>query len=90
MAGLKQREAAELMGIKDYQLTNYENNRSEPNIATLKKMSKVYKVSIDGLVGNMMPPKIDEEKMAKYNIEKLLDSLNGLVDVINETKDNLK
>ena len=90
MVGLKQGEAAQLMGIKSYQLANYENNRSEPNISTLKKMSKVYKVSIDGLVGNMMPPKINEEEMAKYNIDKLLNSLNDLVEVINETKDNLK
>ena len=49
---LTQREAAELIGVKYYQLGNYETNRSEPNIETLKKMSEVYKTSIDNLVGN--------------------------------------
>lgn len=49
---LKQKEAAELMGIKNYQLGDYETNRSEPSIDILKKMSKIYGVSIDKLVGN--------------------------------------
>ena len=51
-AGLSQKEAAELIGVKNYQLGNYETNRSEPSIAVLKKMSQVYGVSIDALVGN--------------------------------------
>lgn len=49
---LTQKEAAEQIGINDYQLGNYETNRSEPSISILKKMSKVYGVSIDTLVGN--------------------------------------
>ena len=50
--GLSQKEAAELIGVKYYQLGNYETNRSEPSIKVLKKMSQVYQVSIDQLVGN--------------------------------------
>lgn len=50
--GLSQCQAAELIGIKNYQLGNYETNRSEPSIDILKKMSQVYDVSIDLLVGN--------------------------------------
>lgn len=53
-ANLTQKEAANLIGIKDYQLGNYETNRSEPSLAILKKMSKVYYVSIDKLLGNSM------------------------------------
>ena len=41
---LSQKEAADLMGIKSYQLANYETNRSEPSIEVLKAMSVVYKV----------------------------------------------
>ena len=51
-AGLRQNEAAELMGIKNYQLGNYETDRSEPNIDILKKMSKIYGVSVDRLIDN--------------------------------------
>lgn len=49
--GLSQKEAAEKIGINNYQLGNYETNRSEPSIAILKKMAALYRVSIDNLVG---------------------------------------
>ena len=49
---LSQKEAAEKLGIKAYQLGNYETNRCEPNIEVLKKMSKVYRVPLDTLLGN--------------------------------------
>ncbi len=49
---MTQQEAAPLIGIKSYQLANYESNRSEPNIKVLIGMSKVYHVSIDTLLGN--------------------------------------
>ena len=49
--GLSQKEAAEKIGINNYQLGNYETNRSEPSIAILKKMAALYNVSIDTLVG---------------------------------------
>ena len=41
---LSQKAAAEQLGIKAYQLGNYETNRCEPNIDTLKKMSKIKKI----------------------------------------------
>lgn len=50
---LTQAEAAKQLGIKSYQLANYESNRSEPTISTLKGMSKLYGVSIDFLLGNV-------------------------------------
>lgn len=34
-ARLTQKEAADLIGVKDYQLGNYETNRSEPSLAIL-------------------------------------------------------
>lgn len=49
---LTQAEAAKALGLKSYQLANYESNRSEPTISTLKGMSKLYGVSIDFLLGN--------------------------------------
>lgn len=85
MAGLTQKEAAELLGINNYQLANYENNRSEPNIATLKKMSKVYDVSIDGLLANMRKPK-DLSKEGYVDMDELIEQLNGIVEQINKVK----
>ena len=53
-ANLTQKEAAELIGVKDYQLGNYETNRSQPSLEVLIKMSKTYLVSIDKMLGNNM------------------------------------
>ena len=48
---LTQKEAAKLIGVKSYQLANYESNRSEPSLKTLIAMSKVYNASTDQLLG---------------------------------------
>ena len=71
--GLSQKEAAEKIGINNYQLGNYETNRSEPSIAILKKMAALYGVSIDNLVGfnkhtknaieHDLGPKIDVDEL---------------------------
>ena len=53
-AGYTQKEAAELIGVKDYQLGNYETNRSQPSLEILIRMSKVYLISIDKMLGNNM------------------------------------
>ena len=44
---LTQKDAADELGVKPYQLANYESNRSEPNIKVLIGMSKLYGVSIE-------------------------------------------
>ena len=84
--GLTQKEASERIGIKPYQLGNYEINRSEPSIETLKKMSHLYNVSIDRLVGNQMKSTVpiateQSEKMdldeIKIALEELLKKING-------------
>lgn len=51
-AGYKQKEASNLLQIPAYVLSNYETDRSEPDIDTLLKMSSLYKTTIDELVGN--------------------------------------
>ena len=85
MASLSQKEAAELLDINNYQLANYENNRSEPNIATLKKMSKIYDVSLDGLLGNLRKLKdLPEEDYA--DMDELIEQLNEIVQRINKVK----
>ena len=65
---LTQAEAAKVLGIKSYQLANYESNRSEPNIQTLKGMSKLYNVSIDVMLGNTRL--FESEEYAKFEAEE--------------------
>lgn len=74
--GFTQKEAANLLGVKNYQLANYETGRTEPNIATLLKMSSIYNVSLDELLNNQR--KINKNKHSEdYN--NLLIELNNFL-----------
>lgn len=84
-ANLTQKEAADFIGVKDYQLGNYETNRSEPSLAILKKMSKVYLVSIDKLLGNNMlqnriKQEFFEEEKEYIDIQEVLKNLTEYVE----------
>jgi transcriptional regulator with XRE-family HTH domain len=86
-AGLTQKEAAEKIGVKDYQLANYETNRSQPSLDILKKMSKVYLVSIDKMLGNNLSAnkRVKETKEEDYvDTDELLANLNEIVEKINK------
>ena len=71
-AGLTQKEASQVIGINSYQLGNYETNRSEPSITILKKISNVYGVSIDTLVGNYKLPEEIADIKEKDNLEQII------------------
>jgi len=73
-AKLTQKEAAEMIGVKNYQLGNYETNRSEPSIEILKGMSRTYNVSIDMLVGNNRFKKTEQTEKTQYDVEEVLKS----------------
>ena len=79
---LTQNEAAELIGVKSYQLANYESNRSEPNIRVLLAMSKTYHISIDQLLGNtkkaLLEPneeELNQQEAERLELEKKLKAL---------------
>lgn len=48
--GLKQTEAAALIGVSTDTLGNYERGKSYPDIPILRKIEKVYGVSYDRLI----------------------------------------
>ena len=87
---LTQKEAAKLIGVKSYQLANYESNRSEPSLKTLIAMSKAYHVSTDQLLGVTKKPLlepnedlINEQEAEKADLEKALKKLlkgYGIID----------
>ncbi len=91
-AKLTQKEAAKLIGIKDYQLGNYETNRSEPSLDILKKMSKVYQISIDKMVGNpiLQNKPVEVEKGDYIDQDELLMELNDIVEKMNQSNKNSK
>ena len=87
--GFTQTEAAKLIGVKNYQLGNYETGRSEPSIDILKKMSNLYGVSIDLMVANIHC-KVDDEVIyddKRAEIDEILNDLNTMVKKINDSKD---
>ena len=49
--GISQREVSEKLEIPQTTLFSYENNVSDPNIATLIKLADFYHVTIDELIG---------------------------------------
>ena len=84
-AGFSQKEAAERLGIKSYQLANYETNRSEPSIAILKRMSYLYKVSIDYLVGHSrFGPNPDELDAIEKENEEFQKKLKEVLEMLQE------
>ena len=79
---LTQKEAAKLIGVKSYQLANYESNRSEPSLKVLIAMSRVYHISTDQLLGVTRKPLLDpnedfinEREAEKKELEKVLKKL---------------
>ena len=85
-ANLTQKEAASIIGIKDYQLGNYETNRSEPSLEVLKRMSQTYRVSIDKMLSNNwmkkgMEPIVDED--GYVDVDELAKRLNEMADQLN-------
>ena len=48
-AGYKLFEAAEELGVSVCTLANYEKGKTEPSYTTVRKMSQLYKQSIDDL-----------------------------------------
>ncbi len=82
-ANLTQKEAAELLEIKSYQLANYETNRTEPNLKTLIKMSEIYKVSIDELLNNTIK---NDNATHSEDYNNLLLAINEFVKNINNKK----
>ena len=87
---LTQKDAADELGIKPYQLANYESNRSGPNIKVLIGMSKLYGVSIEQLLGvtqetflesneDLIKEQLEEREEFKKALESLLKKY-GLID----------
>ena len=80
---LSQKEAADLIGVKSYQLANYECNRSEPNLKTLRLMSKVYHVSLDHLLATAPiygDNFLEEEEIRQRELEDTKNQINALLE----------
>lgn len=73
---LTQIEVASTLGIDDTTISKYENDKSEPDNETLKKLSALYDVSIDYLVGRTADPKRVLKEQARQLIDMVDRNLN--------------
>ena len=49
--GLTQRELAEKIGVKNYTVANWEQNRTEPSVRDLIDLANFFECSVDYLIG---------------------------------------
>lgn len=92
-AGLTQAELAKKLHIKQYNISDYEIGRIEPNIQTLIKFADVFDVSIDFLVGHKTKAGDDIEIENNVNsyinqmqIDKHLISINDSIKDLDDEK----
>ncbi len=57
-AGYKQTQVEEKTGIKQQNISKYENGKLEPNLETLGILAQLYNVSADWLLGVSIQPTI--------------------------------
>ena len=75
--GITQEQAAELLGVSRQTISNWENNKSYPDIVSVIKMSDSYSVSLDHL--------LKEEKSMKQTYQEFLEESTNTV----KAKNNL-
>lgn len=68
---LTQTQAAQLLGISDNTYKNYEQGKREPNNELLCKLSKLYCVPTDYLLGLAPEPDVLNEVANKFNMSVL-------------------
>ena len=73
--GITQKEAAELLECSVLAYSRYERSVRNPSIEMLKKMSKLFNVSIDYLVGNVKD--LDRNELTEYEKELLAAARNS-------------
>lgn len=49
--GISQEELANAINVKNYTIGNWERNRAEPSIESIKQMADFFEVSVDYLIG---------------------------------------
>ncbi|PNY21715.1 HTH-type transcriptional regulator ImmR [Streptococcus parauberis] len=76
---ITQIEMANKLGLNRVTYTNYEREKSEPSISTLKKIATIFNVSIDYLIA------FEDDTKGRNNRKKLLLGLEAELKKINRT-----
>lgn len=80
MRGLTQTQLGEALQLTKANISKYESNRIEPNLETLKLMTKIFDVSADDLLGIDTAQTKGVEPPLTFKQKNLLKSCEGLSD----------
>ena len=92
-ANLKQSELATMLNVGQTTISNWETGYSSPDIESLKKMSYIFKISVDDLLGDEKKPTVmtdgersvlDITALSLENRDRLEDYLHLLLDSQNK------
>lgn len=92
-ANLKQSELATMLNVGQTTISNWETGYSSPDIESLKKMSYIFKISVDDLLGDEKKPTVmtdgersmlDITALSPENRDRLEDYLHLLLDSQNK------
>ena len=75
--GLSQREIAKILNISQGTYNNWENERTQPSIEDLIQLSKIFKVSVDYLIGNQVEEiLIKEDQSSLRSVYRAIQKLD--------------
>lgn len=86
--GMTQKDIAELLGISDVGLGNYERGVRNPDPDTLKRLSEIFNCSVDYLLGNTNKRKWDTETIAFSSVsvdgldEEEIAQIRGMIELL--------
>lgn len=83
------RDMGELLGVSYQAYSNYENGHREPSISILEKISSIYDVSIDYIVGNSDERSIHTIKQYLKFLVNNIEYFNKIVETYNLNYNNL-
>lgn len=69
--GITQIEISDTLGIKQNTYSQYENNKRQPDIDTLVKLSNIFKCTIEDLVGISLT--IADDEMFSHAIDEMIE-----------------
>lgn len=92
-ANLKQSELATMLNVGQTTISNWETGYSAPDLESLRKLSDIFKISIDELLGNKKAPAVEQNgersvlditDLSPENRDRLEDYLHLLLDSQNK------
>lgn len=85
--GLTQVEISKYLNTQQASYSKYENDKRTPDYETLIKLSKLYKTSIDYILGNSIE---NESELSKIEKQLTKEEKKRLIEIIKLTFPNIK